>query len=104
MDRCTGDASEGVRGNVQQPRQRIFTGLLNQLYDSCRKHPFFYFFLVGLSGSIFIDSDHLVSKALGMSRPFHLPILILVGCILCYSYAHCNRCFHKSMLKEMNNE
>lgn len=74
--------------------------LLNRCYYTIRDNPLVYFSLCGFIGSIFIDADHLVSRPFEMSRPFHIPILILVGCILLYSYTHMYRRFHKVSVKE----
>jgi hypothetical protein len=85
----------GMVKAINRRAKVILERLFNRAYDTVRSHPLVYFSICGLFGSIFIDWDHLFSETLKMARPFHLPILILVGCILCYSYAHMYRCIHK---------
>jgi len=63
--------------------RKIFTRFFHRGYDKIRGNSLLLFCFYGFFGSVVIDLDHIISQPLGMGRPLHLPIFILVGIICC---------------------
>ena len=79
----------------------LLSGLVFGTHNSMRVYPFLIFCVFGLAG-VLVDLDHFVSPALKVSRPLHLPYLIIVGCICIGYHTYVHRWFHNNSLKWIN--
>jgi len=77
---------------------KILHRLWNRIHHKVRVYSFPIFCVYGISG-VLIDLDHVIGKEIQISRPLHLPYLIIVG-IICISYhTYHHRRFHNVSIR-----